>query len=223
MADSLEAIFRLDPPLPAINFEPYYTGWDHEINKPGGERPPADSDRDNYFARAQMYGSVLSGGLSGHVHGTAAYDLTTTGEPAGARPHIWDALRYRSAASMRPLAAFVLSEGAAYQDLELARADVRPSAAPGAPPNGLDGWSYMMRTADRRLALLYFEHGAVLPTLHGFAPGAAYTFRWYDPPAGVWSDPVALTADAGGALQPPPFPETARPYRDWAATVVAES
>ena len=75
VADSLESIYELEPPYPAINFEPYYTGWHHEINKPGGERPPANSDRDNYFARAQMYSSVLSGGLSGHVHGTAAYDI----------------------------------------------------------------------------------------------------------------------------------------------------
>ncbi len=94
VADSLEVIFKLDPPYPAINFEPYYTGWNHEINKPNGERPPANSERDNYFSRAQMYGSVLSGGLSGHVYGTAAYDITTTGEPAGARPHVWDAFKY---------------------------------------------------------------------------------------------------------------------------------
>ncbi|MDZ7723518.1 MAG: DUF5060 domain-containing protein [candidate division KSB1 bacterium] len=87
---ALETLFKLEPPYPAINFEPYYTGWDHEINRPGGERPPANSERDNYFARAQMYGSVLSGGLSGHVHGTAAYDITTTGEPDGMRPHIWE-------------------------------------------------------------------------------------------------------------------------------------
>jgi hypothetical protein len=83
VADSLEVIFRLNPPYPAINFEPYYTGWNHEINKPNGERPPANSERDNYFSRAQMYGSVLSGGLSGHVHGTAAYDITTTNISCG--------------------------------------------------------------------------------------------------------------------------------------------
>ena len=230
VADSLRAIFQLDPPLPAINFEPYYTGWDHEINRPGGERPPADSDRDNYFARAQMYGSVLAGGLSGHVHGTAAYDLTSTGEPAGGRPHIWDALRYRSADYMAPLRDFVLSEGAAYQDLELARDDVRPNAVPGAHPNGLDGWAYMMRTADRAFALLYLEHGAGLPTLHGFvpptlhgfAPGAAYTFRWVDPATGAWHAPARLVADASGALQPPPFPATDRPFTDWAAKLTAD-
>ena len=85
VADSLAAIFRLPNPLPAINFEPYYTGWDHEINRPGGERPEANSDRDIYFARAQMYGSALAGGLSGHVHGTAAFDRRTVGR---APPHL---------------------------------------------------------------------------------------------------------------------------------------
>ena len=223
VADSLAVIFRLDPPYPAINFEPYYTGWDHEINRPGGERPEAGSPRDTYFARAQMYGSVLSGGLSGHVHGTAAYDLTTTGEPAGARPHVWDALRYESADYMRPLRDFVLSEGAAYQHLELAREDVRPHKAPGAPEDGLDGWSYMMRTPDRRLALLYFEHEAVRPTLHGFAPGASYSFQWYHPTTGEWGPAARVTADGAGTLRAPAFPEAPeRPFADWAAKVVAE-
>ena len=99
----LDTLFKLTPAYPAINFEPYYTGWDHSLNKPHGERPAVNSARDNYFSRAMMYGSVLSGGLSGHVHGTAAYDITTTGEPAGFRPHIWDALKYESANYMRHL------------------------------------------------------------------------------------------------------------------------
>ena len=222
VARTLEEIFRLEPPYPAINFEPYYTGWHHEINKPGGERPPAGSERDNYFARAQMYGSVLSGGLSGHVHGTAAYDLTTTGEPAGARPHVWDALKYASASYMRPLRDFILSEGAAFQQLRLARADVRPHEAPGAPADGLDGWAYMMRTPDRRLAFLYFEHASVLPTLHRFTPGAAYAFQWYHPATGAWHPPATIVADAEGTLRLPGFPEAdARTYRDWAAKIVA--
>lgn len=222
VADSLEVIFRLDPPYPAINFEPYYTGWDHEINRPGGERPPANSERDNYFARAQMYGSVLSGGLSGHVHGTAAYDITTTGEPAGARPHVWDALKYQSAAYMRHLRDFVLSEGAGYQRLELARQDVRPHEAPDAPEDGLDGWAYMMRTTGRDLALLYFENGSVLPTLGGFTPGADYSFQWYHPGTGEWEARVRIRADDGGTLRIPRFPDRDdRLFSDWAAKIVA--
>jgi hypothetical protein len=83
---AIEALFRLSPPYPAIDLEPYYTGWMHQNNVVAGERPNPDSDRDNYFSRAQMYGCVLSGGLAGHVHGTAAYDVSVDTEPAGARP-----------------------------------------------------------------------------------------------------------------------------------------
>jgi hypothetical protein len=222
---SLETIFNLSPPYPAINFEPYYTGWDHVINKPGGERPPANSDRDNYFARAQMYGSVLSGGLSGHVHGTAAYDITTTGEPAGARPHVWDAFKYESAKYMRHLESFILSEGGAFQDLELARNDIIPNKAPGAPENGLDGWAYMMRTPDRSFALLYFENGSILPVLQNFTPGARYRFQWYDTITGQWlkDKDTNLIAGKNGQLNLPEFPGGGnRSLRDWAAKIVGD-
>jgi hypothetical protein len=160
--DSIEELFRLTPPYPAANLEPYYAGWNHEINRPGGETPAADSDRDNDFARAMMYGSVLSGGLAGHVYGTVACDITTSGEPAGWRPHLWEALRYASGAQMQHLGAFVLSEGRRYQDLELASSDLAPRAAATSSADGLDGRSFMMRTADRSLALLYFEAGAMM-------------------------------------------------------------
>lgn len=59
VSDMLSAQFNLSPAYPTINFEPYYTGWDHSLNKPHGERPSADSDRDNYFSRSMMYVSVL--------------------------------------------------------------------------------------------------------------------------------------------------------------------
>ena len=223
VAYALETIFRLNPPYPEINFEPYYTGWNHEINMPGGERPPADSDRDNYLARAQMYGSVFSGGLSGHVHGTAAYDMTTTGEPAGARPHFWTALKYRSADYMPYLRDFILSEQGEYQNLELARQDVDPNKAPGAPGDGLDGWAYMMRTPDMNLAFLYFENGSVLPVLHHFDPGSEYSFQWYNPVTGEWKESLPITADDNGTLHPPPFPERGdRPFSDWAAKIVGK-
>lgn len=223
VADALETIFKLEPPYPAINFEPYYTGWNHEINMPGGERPPANSDRDNYFARAQMYGSVLSGGLSGHVHGTSAYDMTTTGEPAGARPHFWDALKYESADYMRHLRDFLLSEGGDYQKLELARQDVQPCKAPDAPEDGLDGWAYMMRTPDKNLAFLYFENKSVLPTLHNFIPGSDYSFQWYHPVTGEWKESVLIKADDKSVLRVPDFPDSEnRASNDWAAKIVAK-
>jgi len=223
VSEALETQFKLTPAYPTINFEPYYSGWLHEINKPAGEEPAANSARDNYFARAQMYGSVLSGGLSGHVHGTAAYDLTSTGEPAGARPHIWDALNYQSATYMQHLQAFVLSEGRRYQDLLLASDEISVRKAPGSPEDGLDGWSYMMRTAEKDFALLYFENKAVLPKLKGFIPDKTYTLKWFDPINSQWQKPVSMTANSEGTLSITAFPQNEKiASRDWAAKVLLE-
>ncbi|MFZ0453489.1 MAG: DUF5060 domain-containing protein [Ignavibacteriaceae bacterium] len=218
---ALETLFKLKPPYPAINFEPYYTGWEHEINMPGGERPPVNSERDNYFSRAQMYGSVLSGGLSGHVHGTAAYDMTTTGEPAGMRPHVWDAFKYESAIYMKYLDKFILADGNRYQDLTLAREDIQPSKAPGSPEEGLDGWSYMMRTPEKDFALLYFENKSVLPELNNFKPSTRYYFQWYNTIDGEWYKQITLSSDDEGLLKIPDFPDGKNPSSgDWAAKII---
>ena len=203
---SIEELFALDPPMPAANLEPYYTGWNHAINRPGGETPAENSARDNYFARAMMYGSVLSGALAGHVHGTAAYDVTSTGEPAGWRPHIWTALRYESGAQMQHLKTFVLSEGARYQELVPASQDLAPRSITEAQGDGLDGWSFLMRTPARDFALAYFENRAKRPRLAGFAPGTNYRWSWFDPRGGSWAGPKLVRADAQGVLQAPPFP-----------------
>lgn len=221
VAETIETLFKLEPPYPAINFEPYYTGWNHEINMPNGERPPADSTRDNYFSRAQMYGSVLSGALSGHVHGTAAYDVTTTGEPAGTRPHFWDALKYESARYMQHLAAFILSEGDKYQQLQLGSENIHPQKAPHSPPMGLDGWSYMMCTPEKDFAMLYFENQAVLPTLSDFKPDSSYRIQWFNPKTGQWKDSVVIKSDEKGTLTMPEFPDGENPsITDWAAKIL---
>jgi len=221
VSDSLEILFNLQPPYPAINFEPYYTGWDHEINMPNGERPTANSERDNYFSRAQMYGSVLSGGLSGHVHGTAAYDMTSTGEPAGMRPHFWDALKYESGRFMQHLRVFMLSEGMKYQALRPASHDIHPQKAPGSPDQGLDGWSYMMRTPEKDIALLYFENQSVLPALTGFKPNSSYLFEWFNPINGKWGKKITIRSDKKGRLVLPQFPDGHNPsIIDWAAKII---
>jgi hypothetical protein len=218
----LEEIFRLEPPYPAANLEPYYAGWNHSLNRPGGESPAGGSERDAYFARSMMYGSVLSGALAGHVHGTGAYDLTTTGEAAGWRPYVWEALRYASGGQMRHLGAFVLGTGLRYRDLRLASGDLPPRRAAGSSEDWLDGWSFMMRTEDGALALLYFEDKAERPRLRGFRPGGAYRWRWYDPRRGEWRAAVPVAASADGVLAAPPFPGGSATARtDWAAELAA--
>lgn len=218
---AIQRIFRLDPPYPVINFEPYYTGWNHEINIVGEERPPANSPRDNYFSRAQMYGSILSGALSGHVHGTSAYDITTTGEPAGLRPHFWDAIKYESANYMRHMAEFILSQGDKYQLLQLAGDDIKPQKAPNSRTRSLDGWSYMMRTIDKDFALLYFENKSVLPNLNGFDADNEYSFQWFNPRDGRWHQKTTITSDKNGVLILPEFPDGQNPSAaDWAAKIL---
>jgi hypothetical protein len=204
---SIEELFRLDPAMPAANLEPYYTGWNHQINRPGGETPEENSERDNYFARAMMYGSVLSGALAGHVHGTAAYDLTSTGEPAGWRPHIWTALRYASGAQMQHLKTFVLCEGARYQDLTPASHDLQPRSIEGALADGLDGWSFLLRSAERDFALVYFENRAQSTRMAGFTAGANYQWTWFEPRSGRWLPGLRVGADSTGIITAPRFPE----------------
>lgn len=219
---SIEELFGLAPPYPAANLEPYYTGWNHNINRPGGETPDENSPRDNYFARAMMYGSVLSGALAGHVHGTAAYDMTSTGEPAGWRPHIWTALRYESGAQVQHLRKFVLSEGARYQELELASKDLDPRGISGALADGLDGWGFLMRTPQRDFALAYFENQAPRTRLKGFKPGQAYRWQWFDPRTGEWRAVINVRADAAGVLHSPALPDAGQGASgDFAAKILA--
>ena len=219
----IEALFRLSPPYPAIDLEPYYTGWMHQNNVVAGERPLPDTDRDNYFARAQMYGCVLSGGLAGHVHGTAAYDVTVDTEPAGARPYFWQALRYRSGAYMKWLARFVMSEGAKYRDLELASESLGPRKADSSRDAGLDGWSFMMRTAGKDFALLYFENQAHRARAAGWNPNTLYRFTWFHTQTGEWQAGATVQADSRGEIQLPPFPGGVEiADTDWAAKITAQ-
>jgi Protein of unknown function (DUF4038)/Domain of unknown function (DUF5060) len=220
--EALEQLFRLNPPYPALDMEPHFAGWTHSANVVGGEQAPPDSDRDNYFARAQMYGCVLSGGLAGHVYGTGAYDVTTSSEPAGPRPYFWQALRYKSGADMQWMSKFVLSEGPRYRDLLLASADLTPRKAEGSKADGLDGWAFLMRTKEKDFGLLYFENKASRARTSGWRPNASYRFTWYDPRTGEWQAASTLTTDAKGEMELPAFPgseDTAS--EDWAAKIVA--
>lgn len=217
----IETLFRLSPPYPAIDLEPYYTAWTNPVNRPAGERPPANSDRDNYFSRAQMYGCVLSGALGGHVHGTAAYDITTTGEPQGERPYFWDALRYTSGSQMQHLRTFMLSEGRRYLDLLPAQDDIAPRKAPGSPERGLDGWAFLMRTQDKDLAFLYFENKARRATLANAKANATHRFTWYNTRTGEWLPSANVQSDGQGRLELPPFPGGGEEAdADWAARLV---
>ncbi|MBZ5495637.1 MAG: DUF4038 domain-containing protein [Acidobacteriia bacterium] len=218
----MERQFQLSPAMPTADLEPHYTGWVHGNNVVNGEQAEPGSDRDNYFSRAQMYGCVLSGGLAGHVHGTGAYDVTSASEPRGGRPYFWEALRYRSAEYMRGLGDFMLSEGTRYRDLELASDSLEPRKATGSSEQGLDGWSFLMRTPSRDLGFFYFENRTKQPFTSGWKPNTHYRFTWFDPRTGRWGETIELITDDRGVIKLPAFPgNEAVASTDWAAKILA--
>ena len=121
---------------------------------------------------------------------------------------------------MQHLNAFIQSEGRRYQDLLLASDQIFPRKATGSPEDGLDGWSYMMRTAEKDFAFLYFENKSVAPKLKGFIAGKNYTLKWFDPSSGKWQKSISITADSEGTLKLPSFPQNEQiANHDWAAKI----
>jgi len=106
-------------------------------------------------------------------------------------------VRYDSGAQMQHLKTFVLSEGARYQQLVLASHDVSTRRTANPLDEGLEGWTFLMRTPARDFALAYFELQAARAELTGFVPDARYRWRWFDPRNGVWLAELIVSADAG--------------------------
>ena len=206
----LTEIFNTAPPVPAINGEPYYDGM---LNTPGG------SDTAALYCRSAMYGSVLSGGLGGHIYGAGGWQggLWSGEVEAASKFPIWKVIKWKSADQMRHLKSFILSEGAKYQQLVPSVNLLKPARA-GKPKSCL-GWSYCARSADRKLFMLYFEKECPQATVTGATGGAKYAARWFAPSTGKWIDKKAttLTADAQGKITIPPFPgRTETSKADWA-------
>lgn len=197
----LTEIFQAQPPVPGINGEPYYDGM--EDAEPG-------SDKAARYCRSAMYGSVLSGGLGGHIYGAGGWKGGLwSGEVESASEYpIWDVIQWPSADQLRHLKTFVLSEGRRYQDLLPSVGLLTPNRSGEA--KSLNGWAYCAATAGRDFVLLYFEQDCPQATLSGLPAGQDYEVHWYDPRTGRWLDAAAaaatITADAAGTIRLPPFP-----------------
>jgi len=217
----LEEQFRIDPPKPTANLEAYYPGWGQNPNRVAGELAERNSARDNYFGRANAWGSVLSGGLPGHMYGTGGYDGTTVGEPEGSRPNIWEALQYPAGKQVGFLRKFIESEGAEFQNLQLASSDLLPQKSEGSQPDGLDGWAFMMRTPDKKLAMLYFENKCEIPTISGFIPDTEYQLNWFNPETGEWIEKQRTdSSDENGTIYLESYPDGEKiSTKDWSLKI----
>jgi len=215
----LTDMFRAVPPIPGINGEPYYDGQ-HETD-PGSETAAR-------YSRSAMYGSVLSGGLGGHIYG-AGKEGSKGGTVWGgnvekdAISKIWDGMAWPSGSQVQHLRTFVLSEGRKYMDLI-----PRPDLLSPTRSNSSDdwtGWATCAGTENKLFFLLYFEKDCRAAVLSGAEPSANYILRWFDPRDGRWDPvkPVRLRADALGRIRLPSFPDGSGVSRtDWALKLLQD-
>jgi hypothetical protein len=222
----LTEVFRIERPVPGINGEPYYAGmerpgWEKDMTSVGQTGAPGGSLLSALYCRSAMYGSILSGGLGGHIYGAGGWDGGMWGgniEPE-AKTHIWDVVKWRSGAQMQHLGVFMLSEGRKYQQLVPHRELVEPHRS--GPEKDFVGWAYCARTDDQRLFMLYFEMDCPRATVSGALAEGDYQATWFDPRNGQWTEPYPLAADRRGRIYLPPFPDSPpRSDLDWALKLV---
>jgi hypothetical protein len=205
----LTEIFNTEPAVPAINGEPYYDGME---NAEGGTEEAA------LWCRSAMYGSVLSGGLGGHIYGAGGWNggiWSGEVETASKFP-MWKEFQWPSGDQMRHLKTFLFSEGQKYQDLVPCTERILPNKS--AEDKVTTGWAYGASTPDKALILLYFEKDCPRATLAGVKSDNAYSATWFDPINGRWI-PVnnPLISDGSGRIVLPQFPDKkSRSLIDWA-------
>jgi Protein of unknown function (DUF4038)/Domain of unknown function (DUF5060) len=216
----LTQIYReAHPPRPALDGEPYYSGYKDARAFKGGYKygAPGGTPTDDRYVRSAMYGTVLSGGLAGYVYGAEGID-TADIQPS-APTKMWDAFKWNSATQGRHLRTFVFSIGKRYRDLEPNSELVAPSKTHVL--KGYDGWAYAARTPEKEIFLAYFEQGCPRSLIRGARLWSAYQARWFDPRNGTWSNAGdgTVKSDIVGEIQLPDFPSNT----DWGLSLVYRS
>ena len=215
----LTEIFHSAPAEPAINGEPYYSGYS-DVRGLGGKGykygATGGTEQDARYVRSSIYGSFLSGGLGGYVYGAEGIwgaDI----EPA-APIKMWDAFQWISGAEVKYLRDFAFSIGTRYQELE-------PNANLISPDkdynlHSFDGWAYCARTPDKSIFLAYSEKGMPRAQIRGARLNANYRAEWFDPRNGTWQKAGAGTLHSGptGIIELPDFPADT----DWGLKLVVE-
>ncbi|MGP8246578.1 MAG: DUF4038 domain-containing protein [Bryobacteraceae bacterium] len=202
----LTEIFNLPHPTPALNGEPYYSGYVDARGLNGGYRfgAPGGTEKDDRFVRSAIYGNFLSGGFAGHVYGAEGIwgaDI----EPA-APIKMWDAFQWRSAAQMQFLRTFAFSIGKRFQDLVPLADLISPNKTSAI--RAYEGWAYCARTPDKEIFLAYFEKGCPRSQVRGARPSSLYRAQWFDPRNGSWQDAGngAVHSSIIGIIVLPDFP-----------------
>jgi hypothetical protein len=210
----LTEIFESPHPKPALNGEPYYSGYADPRHNIKRVRAPGGTPTDDRYVRSSMYGSFLSGGLAGHVYG--AEGIWGADIEAAAPTKMWDAFQWNSATQARHLPAFAMSIGKRYQELAPKVDLVTPNRTSAV--KSYEGWAYCARTADQNIFLVYFEKSAPQAQVRGAKLDAFYEAAWFDPRNGSWRKVGngTLRSDEIGIIQLPEFPSD----DDWGLRLV---
>ena len=213
----LTEAFHTNHPVPVLNGEPQYEGMQFRPQADWyyGDLDLAASPGDDAarYVRSAGYGSVLSGGLAGHIYGAGGWSegaLWRADVEAASKVHIWDCMEWPGAGQMQYVRSFLMSAGDRYRELVPSIQLVTPNRH--GPVAGFDGWVYCAATPERDLILIYLEAGTPETQVLGLPAKAAYEGVWFDPRTGEWSS--RWNADSGdeGNLQLPDKPTSS----DWA-------
>jgi hypothetical protein len=125
---------------------------------------------------------------------------------------MWEAVTWKSANEPQYAGKFMLANGALYEQLE-PHPELLSVSKSGDWPT--EGWSFLMRTADRRMFKGYFQRSAAPADISGALPDTTYKAQWFDPRTGAWSNMGTGTArsDSQGHIRIRPRPT---PDDDWA-------
>jgi hypothetical protein len=211
----LTEIYNADPPRPALNGEPYYSGYNDKTRVDYKYGAKGGTETDDLYVRSGMYGSFISGGFAGHIYGCEA--LWGADIAPGSDPYMWDAFKWNSATQMKHLKKFALSQGNLYQQLVPKTELIEPNKE--GKPKSYVGWAYCARTPDKKFFMLYFEKDCPRTVLRGALLGGEYQAKWYDTRNGSWSNAgVAgtLKADSSGRITISGYPSD----NDWALSLL---
>ena len=209
-------IFHASPACPAVNGEPYYSGYPEssmKIDENGNTVTElgtltADSEEDHLNCRSGYYGSVLSGAYGGVLAGFEGGWGANIEE--GNLYNIWDTMTFPVSYQVKYVRDFLLSEGSRYTELVPNAELVTPNKA--GDPYGYRGWAFASATEKRDLILGYVERDCPRAAVRGLRPYEKYDFKWFDPCDGTWSESTKLSVSAVGMIHLPEYPGR----QDWA-------
>ena len=208
--------YNSNPPVPVLNGEPHYEGMRQRETADWFygelELAAAPGEEAARYIRSAAYGSVLSGGLAGHIYGAGGWEGGVwRGDVEEASPvKLWDAMEWPGSGQMAYVRSFITQAGDRYTRLIPSPRLLTPNRH--GPVTGFDGWAYCAASPDRDLLLIYLESGTPATRVVQLPPRAQYEGVWFDPRTGDWSSAWPASTDGEGELSLPGKPTDS----DWA-------